>query len=177
MRFDGFISLDSITTPGGVIVPAAEAASQGLISEKPALTEGWPKLSPWEIPVGVNHHTNGGRQMMIYCWGNRAPITDFACTQFGFGTGSTPVTVDDLGLAAQQAFSSGDTLKGVDAIDYPEPYIARVRITLSASDATGILVSELGLFSGNGTLLHRTVLDVPFNKGNVAKSYLWRIRF
>jgi hypothetical protein len=127
-----------------------------------------------ELPVGKNMHVNSGRQLMIYCWGNRAPITDYACTYFSVGTGTTPPTVSDLAL---EATVPGFTLKAVNSIDYPEPYIARVSMTLGVSDAVGYLVSEMGLFSGNGTLLNRALLDVPLNKGNLAKTFLWRLRF
>lgn len=174
MRLDGFISLASVTTPSGDTLTASEAVKAGFVRLGHIPTEGWPSLDPGEVPVGTNLHTDGGRQLMVYCWGNRAPITDYACTYFSVGTGTTPPTVSDLGL---EATVPGFVLKSVNSIDYPEPFIARVSLTLGPSDAVGYLITEMGLFSGNGTLINRATLDVPLNKGNLSKTYLWRLRF
>ena len=114
---------------------------------------------------------------MIYCWGNRSPIEDFACYYFGIGTGILPATVTDISLEHPLNFSGGSPLKQVNSIDYPEPFIARVSLTLAAPDADGQFVTEFGLFSRNGTLLNRSLLDVGINKTNVAKTFLWRLRF
>lgn len=177
MRLDGFISLASVTLRDGLVLSAAEAVRRGIVDSQMSSTEEWPKLGPSEVPVGVNLHTNAGRQLMIYCWGNRPNIADFACSQFGIGTGTTPPTVDDLDLENPVEFTPGNLLKSVNSIDYPEPYIARVSLTISDTEAVGELISEFGLYSGNGTLLNRSVLDVAFNQSGVSKTYLWRLRF
>ena len=178
MRLDGFISLASVTTSCGETLPAIEAVRRGLVEVPPRKApKSWPTLGPGEVPVGTNLHTNAGRQLMIYCWGNKAPISDFACTKFGIGTGTTPPTVNDVSLVNGLAFHLGGLFKDVNAIDYPEPYIARVSITIGDTEAVGSLITEFGLYSGNGTIINRSLLDVGFSKTNVAKTFLWRLRF
>lgn len=178
MNFDGYISVASITLPNGRVLSAVEAVNHGLIS-RPSFVPGldWPSLGKGEIPVGTNLHTNSGRQLLVYCFGNRAPITDFACTSFGVGLGTTPPTVDDVDLeSAVDPLYGTEKLKPVNMIDYPEPFIARVSLTIAEAEAQGLLLTELGLFSGNGTLLNRALFDAPINKTNLAKTFLWRLR-
>ena len=183
-RLSGFLSIASIILEDGRVLSARDARKAGLLEVPDVDTDNWPHLDIGELPIGTNVHTDGGRQYMIYCWGGRSPVTDFITSQFGIGTGTTPETVGDLSLEAPLTFydSNADsvpdsTLKPVNSIDYPEPFIARASITIAASEAQGILITEMGLFSGNGTLVNRSLLDAPINKGSLAKNFLYRVRF
>jgi len=184
MRLSGFLSIASIILEDGQVMSAREARKAGLLDVPDLATEDWPTIGPDELPIGTNVHTDAGRQLMIYCWGGRSPVTDYIASQFGIGTGTTPETVGDLALEAPLTFYDSDAdsvpdseLKPVNSIDYPEPFIARVSITIADTEAQGVLITEAGLFSGNGTLLNRAILDAPINKGTSARNFLWRLRF
>jgi len=186
MRLDGFLTLKEVTLAGGRLLTGVEAAKAGIVRAEPGQLSKWPEIGPGELPIGTNIHTDSGRQYMIYCWGGRSPVSDFVCTNFGLGTGIAPEQVTDVALEAPLTFydSDGDgtadsMYKPVNGIDYPEPFIARVSLTISSTEAqgAGILISEMGLFAADNTLLNRAVLDVPFHMENVAKTYLWRLRF
>jgi hypothetical protein len=186
MRLDGFLTLKEVTLVGGHLLTGIEASKAGIVRARFCSLRGWPTVGPGELPIGTNIHTDSGRQYMIYCWGGRSPMSDFCCSNFGIGTGIAPEQTTDVALEAPLTFydSNGDgtadsMYKPVNGIDYPEPFIARVSLTISSTEAqgAGILISEMGLFAADNTLLNRSVLDVPFSMGNVVKTYLWRLRF
>jgi hypothetical protein len=79
-----------------------------------------------------------------------------------------------VGLASQ----GGDITAPVTSIDFLTAFVVRVGFTIATGDANGYLLTEYGLYSGNGTLLARFVRSVGINKtSDFAPTLTWRIRF
>jgi len=123
-----------------------------------------------EICLGTNLVVDGGRQLTAYLIGGKAPTSDYVVTTFRAGTGTTTPTVTDTGL--QNSVIS----KAVEGVDYPSPFVARVEMHLGPSEANGYLLTEWGLFSGNGTLIARKVMTGLSKSSSIAPTLFWRIR-
>jgi hypothetical protein len=133
-------------------------------------------LARLEDVGGPNLFCDNGRQCLAYVFGGRSPSSDFACKKFGLGVGTTPPNVADVGLESALNFFGGSPVKPVDSISYPAPFIAAVQFTIGATEANGFLITEMGLFSGNDTLISRRVM-VGINKtSDFAPTLSWRIR-
>ncbi len=123
-----------------------------------------------EICIGANLTVDGMRQNVAYLLGNQAPTSDYVITSFSVGTGTTAPTVADTGL--QNAVLT----KAIEGCDYPAPFVVRVEMQLGPSEANGYLLTEWGLYSGNGTLLARKVAT-GFNKSSsLSPVFYWRLR-
>jgi hypothetical protein len=74
--------------------------------------------------------------------------------------------VTDVALEAPVPLASqgGATTAPVTSIDFLTSFVVRVGFTIAVGDANGYLLTEFGLFSGNGTLLARFVRSVGINK-------------
>lgn len=159
-------------------MPLRKACDYGLIipQRSPA---GW-GVGPDEVCVGKNLFVDQGRQLLAYAFGFRAPIYNYTCQKFGVGTGLTAAKVTDVALEAPVALTSqgGATIAPVTSIDFLTSFVVRVGFTIAVGDANGYLLTEFGLFSGNGTLLARLVRSVGVNKtSDFAPTLTWRIRF
>lgn len=178
-RPKGWVSIDKIIdSNSGKIVPIEQAIKYKWITtaydtRQPIIAE--------EVETGApNLFVDQGRQLLAYAFGFRAPIANYTCQNFGVGTGVTAAKITDVALEAPVALASrgGATFAPVTSIDFLTSFVVRVGFTIAASDANGFLLTEYGLFSGNGTLLARFVRSVGINKtSDFAPTLTWRIRF
>jgi hypothetical protein len=174
----GFLTLSKVTGRSGEILRGLDAAQAlGIVPAWDAAEKEKINLVNGEIPVSKNLFVDGGRQALCYVFGGRSPMADYACQNFGIGTGTSPAAVIDTALESPIAFSTGVYLKAVDAVSFITPFEARVEYTIGAGQANGYLITEFGLFSGNGILLAR-IVNVGINKtSDWSPSFTWRLRF
>jgi hypothetical protein len=138
-------------------VPLTKLVDRGLV--KPVRgAPGW-GLTPDEIPLGHNLQLDNFRQYMAYAMTFRGPIGNYVLQRFGVGTGVTPPTVGDVQLQNAIQLVAPDNpnvgTKLIDYVAYPAPFYAYIYFTLGVNDANGYSVTELGLYSGDNTLLIR----------------------
>jgi hypothetical protein len=177
MRPQGFVSISKITLANGQELSMQRAVDYGWITapegRQPA---GW-GLERHEVPLGSNLFLDNGRQLLAYAFGFRAPIQNFVCQNFGVGTGTTTARVTDVALEAPITLSTGLT-KPIDTVDFLSAFIVRVAFTLGLTDANGYIISEMGLFSGNNSLIARKIRAVSINKtSEFSPTLTWRVRF
>jgi len=111
--------------------------------------------------------------------GGKIPTTDYTVTHFSIGIGTTPPTVADVGLEDPLSFYGDPSpveLKPIDGATWPSPFVTLVTFTLGATEANGNLITEMGLFTGNETLVARRV-HIGINKTeDFAPTLGWRLR-
>lgn len=177
-RAEGLVTVTQVALAGGKVVPLAKACSYGWITPQ-RVPAGW-DVGADEVCIGKNLFLDQGRQLLAYAFGFRAPVEDYTCQRFGVGTGLTAAKVTDVALEAPVALASafGATTAPITSVDYLTAFVLRVGFTIAVGDANGNLITELGLFSGNNTLLARKVRSVGINKtSDFAVTLTWRIRF
>lgn len=177
MRPKGLVTISKITLADGKQLTTQQAIDYGWIRE-PAGRQptGW-GLERHEVPLGQNLFVDNGRQLVAYAFGFRAPIQNFVCQKFGVGTGVTTARVTDVALEAPITLTTGLT-KPIDAVDYLSAFVVRVSFTLGLGDANGYVISEMGLFSGNNSLMARKIRAVSVNKNSeYSPTFSWRLRF
>jgi hypothetical protein len=177
--------MNVVPRPTGALSITRITGSDGkLVTVKDAIRYGWLQLDSHLCPEsyedlgGPNLFVDTGRQLMAYLIGDKGPTSDYACKKFGVGTGTTPPRVTDVALASPLGFYGGGlvTLKPVDAVDFPAPFVVRVEFTLAAGEANGYLLTEMGLFSGNGILISRRVHAGINKTSDFAPTLGWRFR-
>jgi hypothetical protein len=158
-------------------VTCQELVRRGVVtSSRPHVPAGWGAARE-EVGLGQNLFVDVGRQLMAYCFAFRAPVSDYTCQFFGCGTGESPAQVTDVALESAAEFSPSIITKLVDGADFPDPFVARVQLTIAQSECNGLLLTEFGLFSGNGTMFARYV-DVGISKtSDTSLTFAWRLRF
>jgi hypothetical protein len=179
MRPKGLLTISKITTADGKEVSLQQAVDYGWI--KPASgrsPSGW-GLPKEEVSLGENLFVDQGRQLLAFCFGFRSPVSDFTCQNFGIGTGITAPAVTDVALQAPITLASvGSTTAPILGVDFLTPFVVRVSYQIALGDANGFLITERGLFSGNGTLFARHVSAAGINKtSDFSPTLTWRIRF
>jgi hypothetical protein len=137
------------------------------LNDKPALT------------LNQNLFLDQGRQLLAFCFGFRSPISDYTCQRFGIGTGITAPAVTDVSLESPITLSSvSSTTAPILGVDFLTPFVVRASYQIAIGDANGYLITERGLFSGNGTLFARHVSAAGINKtSDFSPTLTWRIRF
>ena len=177
MKPEGLITIVKVTLADGRDLSTQEAVERGLIAPSVKIQPaGW-DLARHEVIVGHNLYLDQGRQCVAYAMGFRAPITDYVITKFGIGTGVTPPRVTDVALEAP-ILLSGNPTKNLDVVDYISPFVMRASFTLGVGDANGYIISEMGLFTGNDTLVARKVRAVSINKtSDFATTLAYRMRW
>lgn len=177
-RCEGLLTVRKVLLRTGEVISPEKAVAYGFF--KPQFEgvnpQDW-KLDPTEIPLGKNLFVDIGRQQMAYAFGNRSPITDYVCRNFSIGTGTTPPKVTDMDLENPLAFYGGSSLKPIDSVEWPDPFISLVLFTIAASEANGYLITEMGLFSGSGNLFARRVFSGINKTSDHAPTLGWRIRW
>lgn len=174
----GYVSVQRITAADGSVVPLDEAVRQGWIVPAAGEPPSGFELSPQELLAGPNLFLDTGRQLMAFAFGFRSPISNYVCQKFGVGTGLVAAKVTDVALGSPITLSNALTTKEIDSVDFLSAFIVRVSFTLGLADANGYAISEMGLFSGNDTLICRNVRAVVINKtSDFAPTLTWRIRF
>lgn len=172
----GAVSVSRIVDSTGKVVSSEDAIRYGWVQPCTDMV-GW-EVPPGEIPFGTNLFVDQGRQLLAYAFSFRSPIQNFVCQNFGVGTGTRPAATTDVALQAPIALSSGNFTGSVDSIDFLSAFVVRVAFTLGLADANGSLITEMGLFSGNNTLIARRVRQVGINKtSDFSPTLTWRLRF
>jgi hypothetical protein len=163
-RPEGLICVRRVLDGEGKLVPLEKAIRRyGWIHPLEGDFSDW-ALEEGEIPVGKNLFVDNGRQALCYAFGNRSPITNFICQKFGMGTGTAAPKVTDVVLEAPVPFTGSTYTKAINGVDYPAPFIARVEFTIGAGECNGYLLTEMGLFTGDDTLLTRRTMSVGISK-------------
>lgn len=182
---------DRIARPEGLVtVSGVRLANGRQITTQQAVDYGWivpaagPSPAGWglerhEVSLGTNLFLDQGRQLLAFCFGFRAPISDFTVQKYSVGTGTTTPQVTDVALEAPVTLTStASTLAPIDGVDFLSPFVVRVSYTIALGDANGYALTERGLFSGNGTLFARHVSATAINKtSDFSPTLTWRIRF
>ena len=152
------------------------------------------KEEPGYIVCGDNLVVDGGRQIIANLLGGRGysdvtPVIDWIISKVSFGTGDQVARYTDVTLSPQPdvglglvggeneiEITTGVYKKLINSVDFPQPFIVRFECILLPDEANGVLIRELGLWSGNNTLACRKVI-VPVSKtADIGLSYLWRLR-
>lgn len=177
MRPKGFVTISKITLADGKELSTQQAIDYGWITSPAGRQPGGWGLDRHEVPLGCNLFVDNGRQLIAYAFGFRAPIQNFVCQKFGVGTGVTPARVTDVALESPLTLTTGLT-KPIDTVDFLSAFVVRVAFTLGLLDANGYTISEMGLFSGNNSLMARKIRAVSINKNSEFSPTLsWRLRF
>ena len=168
-----------VDSSNGKNVPLEKAIKFGWLLDSRCSTSrrGW-DVRDGEIVLGSNLFVDQGRQMLSYLFGGKNPTSDYVCAKFGVGTGTTAPKVTDVGLESPISFVEGQEvyLKEIDGVDWPRPFVSRVEFSIGAGEANGYLIKEMGLFSGNETLIARKTY-VGINKSDdFSPVWSWSIR-
>jgi len=165
MRPQGIVTISRIVDSTGKQVPLEKAIRYGWIQPG--------------AESGRNLFVDQGRQLLAYAFAFRAPIENFVCQSYGVGTGTRPAKTTDVALQAPVLLASTSAYTApIDSIDFLSAFVVRVGFTLGLGDANGSLITEMGLFSGNNTLIARRVRTVGINKtSDFAPTLTWRLRF
>ena len=164
---------------GDVSVVGLHTASGEPVSLEEGLSRGWlkGKVEDGEVSLGQNLFVDTGRQALCYAFGEQGPTANFTVQKFGLGIGTVPPRVTDVALADPLSFYGGGELKPIELVAFPAPFIIHVQFTIAASEANGYLITEMGLFTDNGSLLARRT-HIGINKSSdFAPTLAWRIRF
>lgn len=174
---EGIVTLSSIVDSSGKTTSIEKAKSYGWLAGDFCTRDDHWRIEE-EVIVGDNLFLDQGRQLIAYCMGGRSPSSDYSIRKYGVGTGKIPVNVVDTSLRSPVLLNSGNYTDLITGIDFIEPFVIRVYFTLGINDANGYLLTEHGLFSGNGTLVAKRVSSVGINKtSDFSPTLTWRIRF
>ena len=181
MRPQGLVTVSSIVDASGKAISLQQAVDYGWIkpASGAATPAGWGLTPKSEISLGTNLFVDQGRQLLAFCFGFRSPVSDFTCQKFGVGTGTTAPAVTDVALQSPITLASvGSITAPILGVDFLTPFVVRVSYQIALGDANGFLITERGLFSGNGTLFARHVSAAGINKtSDFSPTLTWRIRF
>ena len=183
MRPKGLLTVARVLGSAGDIVSAEKAAQYGWIKPVRGNYAEW-NLGPDEIPLGKNLFLDQGRQANAYAFGLKNPIENFVCQKVGFGTGTAAPNIAQTSLITRIPVNSADPVddwvytKEIAGVDWPGPFIARVEFSIGFAECNGFLITEMGLFTGDDTLVARKVNSVGINKSSDFSPILtWRVRF
>jgi hypothetical protein len=162
----------------GKEISTQKAVDYGWIAPAGGSYRGW-GLDKHEVPLGKNLFLDQGRQLLAFAFAFRSPIEDYVCRKFGVGTGLTAAKVSDVSLESAITLASTSAITApIDSIDFLSAFLVRVSFTLALGDANGYVITEMGLFSGNNTLMARKIRSVAVNKtSDFSPTLTWRIRF
>jgi hypothetical protein len=172
---EGIVSVVGAVDAAGNKLATQTLVDRGLVPSV-AVPAGWGAMRD-EICLGLNNYTLNLRQFNAYLFGYRAPVSDYVCANFGLGTGTNAPNVTDVALESPINFYNNGPLAPINYIDFPEPFVARVSFTIGINDANGFLITEYGLFSGNGVLLARKTSAGLNKDSSWSPTLLWRVRF
>lgn len=181
---------DPLDNPFEIFAEPAKAKERLLQSEED-FTE---FVTSNAIPLNSNLVVNLGRQTLAYIVGGKDIIPSqpnpWVIAKASFGSFDTAPRFTDSTLSPQPSefftggeneivldTESGVTKKRVTSVDWPQPFLVRFEITLAESEANGILIRELGLWTENETLFARKAIPAINKQQEFGLSFLWRIRF
>ena len=180
MRAEGLVTFSGIVRSDGKPCTTQEAVDFGwIVAPQGRKPRGW-GLDRHEVPLGKNLFLDQGRQLLAYCWSGRSPLSNYFVQKFGVGTGTTAPATTDVALENPIYFdppTNSIITQAIDGIDFPSAFVARVEFTLGSGDANGYLITEMGLYSGDDTLVARRT-NIGVNKtSDFAPTFTWRVRF
>ena len=180
MHPKGLVTVSSVVDADGNPVSLQKAVEYGWIIPAcgPATPRGWGITPKTEISLGHNLFVDQGRQVVAFLLGFRAPVSNWAIQQFGVGTGTGTPTVSDVALQSPITLAStSSTTAPILGVDFLTPFVLRISYQIALGDANGYLITERGLFTGNGTLVARHVSAAGINKTSDFSPVLtWRVR-
>lgn len=179
MRPEGLVTVSGLVDAEGKSISLQQAVDYGWIKGARSAPAGWGITPKSEISLGKNLLVDQGRQLLAFCFGFRSPISNFTCQQFGLGTGTTAPAVTDVAIESPIFLNSvSANTAPILGVDFLTPFVVRVSYQIALGDANGFLITERGLFSGNGTLFARHVSAAGINKtSDFSPTLTWRLRF
>lgn len=174
-RPQGYLTVSKVYLADGSEISTQKAVDYGWILPSEKTPRGW-GIERHEVPLGKNLFTDAGRQQLAYCFGFRSPIENYVVSKFGVGTGTSAPRVTDVSLEAPIQFPDLSYTKDIAGIDFPTPFVMRIEFVLGATEANGYLITEMGLYTGDSTLIARRT-NLGINKSSDQSPVLsWRIR-
>lgn len=172
----GFLTCTAVHDAEGHEISLQDAIRYGWLKPVKA-PAGW-GIGADEVPLGSNLFLDAGRQYLAYAFGYRSPVSNYAVSYFGVGTGTAAPTATDTALSNPVPLIAPSTyLALVDSVDYPAPFVARINYTLGANMANGYLITEFGFYSGDQTLLIHLVRTGLNKTSDYAPTMAHRCRF
>jgi hypothetical protein len=162
-RPKGFCTLVSATDCDGKTMKLSDVVRLGLVT--PVRAPAGFDLPADEVPIGANLFLDNARQYMAYAMAFRSPISNYTIQRFGVGTGTLPPNTGDVQLQNRVELtpSSGIYTKLIDTVDFPAPFVARFQFTIGVAEFVGYSITELGLYSGDETIMSRWTLPSGVN--------------
>ena len=180
-RPQGLVTVSGIVDKNGDKVSIQSAVDAGMLTGVEPAPAGWdvPREEACFSSKPFNLFLDQGRQLLTYCFGFRSPISDYTCQRYGVGTGITTPATTDVTLESPITLSSvGGITAPILGVDFLSPFVVRISYNIAIGDANGYLITERGLFSGNGTLFARHVSSAGINKtSDFSPTLTWRLRF
>lgn len=174
MRPHGSVSISKIVDSFGKQIPLEKAVKYGWLSAGLRVDR-----RTGEEVASPNLFVDQGRQLLAYAFAFRSPIENYVCRKFGVGTGLRAANVADVALESPITLAStGGITAAIDSIDFLSAFVVRVSYTLALGDANGYVITEMGLYSGNNTLMARKIRSVAINKtSDFSPTLTHRLRF
>lgn len=177
-NIQGLVSIKFTDSQTGKAVPYSKAVKYGWIApfrQIPVKRDEW-GVEKDDVVLGHNLFVAQGRQALAFLLGNQAPLSNYTLASFSVGTGTIAPMSTDVALGNPITLSNGTTVKAIDGCDWPRPFVTRVSFTLGVNDANGNLITEMGLFTGNGTMIARKVSTGISKDSTFCPSFLWNVR-
>ena len=137
------------------------------------------KLGIDEVPLACNMQLDNFRQYMAYAMTFRNPVNNYVLQRFGVGTGLLAPTASDVQLGNQIPLVATDNplynTKLFDSVSYQSPFQTIINFTLGVNDAVGYLITEMGLYSGDQTLLVKWLLPAGIQGGVSSLTFQHRL--
>lgn len=163
MRPQGLVTVERIVDSTGKVVPVEKAIKYGWLERG--------------AERSTNLFVDQGRQLLVYAFAFRAPIENYVCRKYGIGSGQRPAKTTDIALQAPIDLGGSTYTAAIDSIDFLSAFTMRVSFTIPLA-INGVMIYEMGLFSGNDALIARRVRTVGINKtSDFSPTLVWRLRF
>ena len=175
MKVQGLVTITSAVDHNGDKISVQRLVDRGALPNVKA-PAGW-GVDREEVCIGFNAPMLNMRQYIAYLMGYRAPVSNYAIGNFGIGTGTQAPASTDVALQSPINFYNGTSIKPVASIDFPGPFLLRVNYSIGLGEANGFAITEMGLFSGDGTLMARKTCNAINKDSTWSPSLLWRLRF
>lgn len=180
-----------VFTPQGLPHPDP----MSVFGKDPIAQERAAKLPRIGHEIGLDHNlvVNSGRQVIANLLGGKdynssTPNSDWIVKYVRFGRFDTAARFTDTTLSPQPdpgnftggentiLYNGTDASKLISAVDWPQDFVVRFEFSLGPDEANGETIREMGLFTGNGTLVARKTVVPIVKSSDAALTMLWRIR-
>lgn len=168
----GLLTISEVRDAAGRIIPLQKAVDYGWITNPQKAPAGW-GIGRDEVCIGRNLIVDGGRMCIAYLLGG---LPNKKISQFAVGTGTTAANVSDTTLQNPVTLSTGTIYKPIIGVVFPAPFTLLVQMVLSATEANGYLLTEMGLFNDENTLIARKTRTGVNKVSDASITWSWRVR-